>query len=265
MASSLFPSSQRLFVEADLEIGASVAVSAEQAHYLLHVLRMKPGEEIRLFNGHDGEWKASLGMETKKGLMIAVEKHLREQKEEPDLWLCCAPIKKAHFDYMIEKATELGVAAIKPVLTSRAQIREVNAQRCRGIAIEAAEQSERLNVPVIRETMNLESFVAQWRENMATSDRRLIVCAEWGEATPVQTALKELAKPRKGLPSNPPSAAIVTGPEGGFAAEELALLGAIPNVVFVRLGPRILRADTAALAALACWQAQCGDWLNAPA
>ncbi len=260
---SAFPTSQRLFVETGLATGASVAVSVEQAHYLLHVLRMKPGEEIRLFNGRDGEWKASLGAETKKGLMVAVEKPLREQKAEPDLWLCCAPIKKAHFDYMIEKATELGIAAIQPLLTARAQVREVNAQRCRGIAIEAAEQSERLNVPEIRETLNLESFAAQWRDNMAASDRRLIVCAEWGEATPVQTALAELAKPRKGLPHAAPKAAIVTGPEGGFAAEELDRLGAIPNVVFVRLGPRILRADTAALAALACWQAQCGDWKTA--
>lgn len=260
---SAFPTSQRLFVEADLETGANVAVSPEQAHYLLHVLRMKQGEEIRLFNGRHGEWKAALGAETKKGLMIAVEKPLREQNEEPDLWLCCAPIKKARFDYMIEKATELGTAAIQPVLTSRAQVREVNAQRCRGIAIEAAEQSERLNIPDMREAVTLESFADAWRKNLITSDRRLIVCAEWGEATPVQEALAELARPRKGLPETRPSAAIVTGPEGGFTAEELDLLGKIPGAIFVRLGPRILRADTAALSALACWQATCGDWQSA--
>lgn len=260
---SAFPTSQRLFVDAALEQGAAVSVSPEQAHYLLHVLRMKQGEEIRLFNGRDGEWKSSLGAETKKGLMISVEKPLRVQKEEPDLWLCCAPIKKAHFDYMIEKATELGVAAIQPVLTSRTQVREVNAQRCRGIAIEAAEQSERLNVPDIREPITLEAFANAWRENLTSSDRRLIVCAEWGEAVPVQQALAGLAGSRnKSLPQARSAAAIVIGPEGGFAAEELALLGGIPRSIFARLGPRILRADTAALSALACWQAQCGDWLD---
>lgn len=255
--------SQRLFVATALERGATVAVSSEQAHYLLNVLRMKQGEEIRLFNGRDGEWKASLGAETKKGLLMTVEKPLRDQRREPDLWLCCAPIKKARFDYMVEKATELGVAEIRPILTARTQVREVNAQRCRSIAIEAAEQSERLDVPEIREPLSLEAFANAWRENLVSSDRRLIVCAEWGEAVPVRHALAELAKTHKASQELPPAAAILTGPEGGFSAEELALLAKIPRSVFVRLGPRILRADTAALSALACWQALCGDWRNA--
>jgi 16S rRNA (uracil1498-N3)-methyltransferase len=236
----------RLFVDAGLGGGQTVEPSAAPAHYLRHVLRLKVGDIVRLFNGRDGEWKASVAALTKRSLTLALQEQTRAQQAEPDLWLCCAPIKKAHFDYMIEKATELGVAAIQPILTARTQIREVNAERCRVLAIEAAEQSERLTIPEIRKPVALAELAASW-----PAARRLIVCAEWGEAMPVGQALPVAAAS---------SAAILTGPEGGLAAEELATLRDLPQAVFIRLGPRILRADTAAIAAITCWQALCGDW-----
>lgn len=236
----------RLFVEAVLAQGFSVEPSAEQSHYLQHVLRIKPGEVVRLFNGHDGEWKANVTSLSKKSVTLTVEEQTRPQQSEPDLWLCAAPIKKAHFDYMIEKATELGVAVIQPILTARTQIREVNVERCRAIAIEAAEQSERLTIPEIRKPVTLSELTSNW-----SSTHRLIVCAEWGEATPIGKALSAAPSPQT---------AILTGPEGGLAAEELEKLRALSESLFVRLGPRILRADTAAIAALTCWQAQSGDW-----
>ena len=182
--------------------------------------------------------------------ITAVNQQTKPQTSEPDLWLCCAPIKKTHFDFVIEKATELGVSVIQPVLTARTQVREVNTERARLLAIEAAEQSERLSIPVIQKPVTLKDLAAKWPD-----DRMLIVCAEWGDASPVQNVFtgKKTAK-----------AAIVTGPEGGFAADELDLLKKIGDSVFIRLGPRILRADTAAIAAISCWQAICGDWISNP-
>lgn len=239
----------RLFVEADLAAGRAAAVSADQAHYLLHVLRMKPGDEMRLFNGRDGEWLARVSSVSKRSIDIIADSNLRLQQAGADVWLCAAPIKKAHFDYMIEKATELGVAAIQPVLTERTQIREVNTGRCRSIAVEAAEQSERLDIPVIRKPVTLNEMIAHW-----PMDRVPIICAEWGEAAPVREAFTSPQVKGAGR------AVIVTGPEGGFSAAEMEALRALPGGVFIRLGPRILRADTAAIAALSLWQALCGDW-----
>jgi len=239
----------RLFVAADLRAGEVFTVSADQAHYLQHVMRLRAGSALRLFNGRDGEWRGNIGVLSKRLTEITAVEKIRSQKTEPDLWLCCAPIKKMHFDTMIEKATELGVGAVKPVLTAHTQIREVNVERCHAIAIEAAEQSERLNVPVVEKPIALPELIASWPK-----DRMLIVCAELGAAMPVQEvfaspALKSTVK-----------TAIMTGPEGGFAAEEFEKLRKVPGVVFIRLGPRILRADTAAIAALSCWQALYGDW-----
>jgi len=236
----------RLFIDADLGHGLSVEPSTEQSHYLQHVLRMKVGDIIRLFNGRDGEWKAGLAQLSKKSVLLTAQEQTRTQQHEPDLWLCAAPIKKAHFDYMIEKATELGVAVIQPILTNRTQIREVNVERCRAIAIEAAEQSDRLTIPAIRKPQTLQEMIGTW-----TADRCLIVCAEWGNAAPIGQTLPNAKSAQ---------AAILTGPEGGLAAEELDHLRTLGSAVFVRLGPRILRADTAAIAALTCWQSLCGDW-----
>jgi 16S rRNA (uracil1498-N3)-methyltransferase len=240
--------SPRLYVDMPLHENAALALSDAQAHYLLHVLRARAGDSLRLFNGRDGEWAGTVSGISKRTVTITLSGKLRAAAPTPDLWLCCAPIKKAHFEYMIEKATELGVTVIQPLLTARTQIREVNVERCLSIATEAAEQSERLDIPAIRPSLSLTSFLAQ-----ASQDKHLIVCAEWGDAAPVSEAFSA-------LPPNAKAAAIVTGPEGGFAAEELDALRKVPHSVFVRLGPRILRADTAAIAALGCWQAIRGDW-----
>ncbi len=250
MASS-FHHIPRLYIDSAIQAEQSVNASLEQSHYLRNVMRLKAGDELRLFNGHDGEWRGRIagdgtGKKAKNAIQIALIEQLKPQNTEPDLWLCCAPIKKAHFDYMIEKATELGVSVIQPVLTRRGQVRDVNSDRCRAIAIEAAEQSERLSIPEIKEISSLKELAEKWPE-----DRTLIVCAEWGEAIPANEAFEKLHKTR---------AAIVVGPEGGFAEEELTLLRKVKNAVFIRLGPRILRADTAAIAALSLWQGACGDW-----
>jgi 16S rRNA (uracil1498-N3)-methyltransferase len=235
----------RLHFDSALSQNLSVEIDGDRAHYLLHVLRSKAGDVIRLFNAQDGEWAAKVSSLSKRSLSLSIEQQTRKPGVEPDLWLCAAPIKKAHFDYMIEKATELGVAVIQPVLTSRTQIREVNLDRCRAIAVESAEQSERLTIPLIRKPVTLSELMTGW-----PTPRKLIVCAEWGEATPVGKALPAATAP----------AAILTGPEGGFAADELEKLRGFSQTIFVRLGPRILRADTAAIAALAAWQTLSGDW-----
>ncbi len=239
----------RLHVQDALGAGGHVALSPEQSHYILHVMRLKTGDVVRLFNGRDGEWRAEAGVNKKRAVDVMVNERLKPQKTEPNLRLCCAPLKRAHFDFMIMKATELGVARIQPVLTARAQIREVNVGRCLSIAIEAAEQSERLNVPEIKVPLTLDFLIKNWPR-----ERLPIVCAEFGEATPIAQALQQ---PDIKAFSQ---AAVVTGPEGGFAPEELERLRQMPHALPVRLGPRILRADTAALAALACWQAHGGDW-----
>ena len=239
----------RIFVPDNLAQGSVVAASEEQAHHLIHVLRLKSGDTLRVFNEKHGEFRGSIGAVTKRAVEIFIHEQLRAQTTEPDLWLCCAPIKKAHFDFMIEKAVELGVSEIQPILTQRTQIREINADRIYKMCRESAEQSDRLSVPAIGLPVSLADLI-----DVFPQDRALIVCAEWGEATPIHTALTSPALRAF------TKAAIVTGPEGGFAAEELDKLRQAPNVVFTRLGPRILRADTAAIAALTCWQAVCGDW-----
>lgn len=248
----------RLFVDSALAAGSTAAISAEQAHYLLHVMRVKPGEELRLFNPRDGEWLASVKAISKRAIEIVPEKKLRDHKPGGDVTLCAAPIKKAHFDFMIEKATELGVTSIQPVLSERTQIREVNVERVRSIAIEAAEQSERLDIPDIRKPVTLAELIAHWPKDCVP-----VVCAEWGEAMNAYEALVGLQSDRIPPPQGGRTsmkAAIVSGPEGGFAAAELEALRKLPSAMFIRLGPRILRADTAAISALTLWQALCGDW-----
>ncbi len=241
----------RLYNADSLSQGASIELGDEQAHYLLHVMRQKDGDIIRLFNAKDGEWQGVFGKSGKRGVIIRLEKQRREPKPERDLWLCPSPIKKAHFDYMIEKATELGVSRIQPILTARTQLREVNGERCRAIATESAEQSERLSVPDIAAPQTLTALLAEWPK-----DRLLIVCAEWGEADTIRASLARQTT------TESTKAAILTGPEGGLTAEELDAIRRLPQALFVRLGQRILRADTAAIAALSVWQAICGDWTS---
>jgi len=210
---------------------------------------MKPGDVLRVFNERDGEFRSHVTATGKKNIEIELDEQIRAPQTEPDLWLCCAPIKKTHFDFMIEKATELGVSEIQPILTHRTQIREVNADRLYALCREAAEQSDRLTVPAIGLPVSLADMI-----DVFPKDRALIVCAEWGEAAPIHEALHTPAL------RHYTKAAVVTGPEGGFASDELELLRKMSSALFVRLGPRILRADTAAIAALICWQAIQGDW-----
>ncbi|HEY4136057.1 MAG TPA: 16S rRNA (uracil(1498)-N(3))-methyltransferase [Alphaproteobacteria bacterium] len=245
----------RLFVEAPLSAGASVELPAPQAHYLVNVMRLKAGDAVCLFNGRDGEWRASIAEAKRKTCAVAVDSLLRAQAVDLDLWLLFAPLKKARTDYLAEKATELGAALLWPVYTRRTVAERVNLDRLRANAIEAAEQSERLTVPELREPAKLMDALQGW-----PAERRLILCDESGTAPPIAEALRDQLTPMKPGAKPSGSYAVLIGPEGGFASDELDALRKLPFVTPVGLGPRVLRADTAALAALACLQALVGDW-----
>ena len=236
----------RLYVEAPLGPNAHIAPSADQAHYLLHVMRAKPGERVSLFNGRDGEWRAEIVDVTKRSCTFVCETQTAQQTHAPDLWLVFAPIKKTPSDYLAQKATELGVRVLQPVFTRRTIVTRVNLERMRANAIEAAEQSGRTDIPETREPLSLEKLLANW-----PTDRKLLFCDEAGDAPTIAKALQS---------SRNETWAILTGPEGGFDPRERELIRAVPSVVPVTLGRRILRADTAALAALAVWQSLAGDW-----
>jgi 16S rRNA (uracil1498-N3)-methyltransferase len=236
----------RLYVEADLGAGVGVDLGAPQAHYLRDVLRREPGATVLLFNGRDGEWQATIERLAKSSALLAIQQRTRRQVESPDLWLVFAPIKRERIDLLAEKATELGCRCLWPVFTQHTAITRVNIARLRAHAVEAAEQTERLDIPEIREPVRLDELLADWPQA-----RRLLVCAEFGAALPIADALSQ-------MPATD-AYAIMTGPEGGFARSELDALGKLPFVNAVGLGPRVLRADTAALAALSCWQAILGD------
>jgi 16S rRNA (uracil1498-N3)-methyltransferase len=236
----------RLFVEAPLGPGVRVTPSADQAHYLLHVMRAKTGERVSLFNGHDGEWRAEITEVTKRSCTFICETQTASQTQAPDLWLVFAPVKKTPSDYLAQKATELGVRVLQPVFTRRTIVTRVNLERLRANAIEAAEQSDRTDVPETCEPLPLEKLLAKW-----PAERKLLFCDEAGDAPSIADALNS---------SRNEPWAILTGPEGGFDPKERELIRAVPSVVPVTLGNRILRADTAALAALAVWQSLAGDW-----
>jgi 16S rRNA (uracil1498-N3)-methyltransferase len=236
----------RLYVTADLGDGVAVPLDEAQAHYLLHVLRAKSGNLVALFNGRDGEWLAEISQAGKRGVIAACRKQTASQAGTPDIWLVFAPVKKTPADYLVQKATELGASVLQPVFTRRTIVTRINQERMLANAIEAAEQSGRLSVPEVREDVSFEKFLAGWPK-----ERRLLFCDEGGDAK----AMTQAARESRGGPT-----AILTGPEGGFDPAERAALRALPFVTPVTLGPRILRADTAALAALAIWQSVGGDW-----
>jgi len=240
----------RLFVEAGLTAGSEVPLDEAQAHYLRHVMRRADGAPLLLFNGRDGEWAAELALRGKKGAAAQVTEQTRLQAGEPDVWLCFAPVKRARIDYIAEKATELGVAVLQPVLTQHTAVERVNVERLRANAVEAAEQTERLSVPEVRGPLDLMRMLGEW-----PAERRLLMCDETGGGPPIAEVLGGLDDAARAAPWG-----IVIGPEGGFASAELTALRRMKDVTAVGLGPRILRADTAALAALACWQALVGDW-----
>ena len=238
----------RLFVEAPLAPMAMVVLTDSQSHYLVRVMRAGVGDHVLLFNGRDGEWRAEIAETKKHAAIVLCRTQTMAQIDVPDVWLIFAPIKKTPADYVAQKATELGVRVLQPVLTRRTIARRVNTDRLRANAIEAAEQSGRVSVPEIREPMSLDVLLRSWPK-----DRRLVFCDEAGDAEPIAEALANA----KG---DGHAWAVLTGPEGGFDPEERALVRATPFVVPVGLGPRIMRADTAALTALALWQAIVGDW-----
>jgi 16S rRNA (uracil1498-N3)-methyltransferase len=238
--------SPRLYVETSLGEGATVALDHPQAHYLTTVLRLKSGDRVLVFNGRDGEWEATLEAQ-KRAVVLHVDGRRRPQTEAGNLHYLFAPLKAARLDYMVQKAVEMGAARLQPVLTRHGQVARLNIARVRANCIEAAEQCGILNLPEIAEPAALLSVLAANEPG-----RYLIFCDEGAE---VADPLAALAKVPPGSP-----AAVLIGPEGGFAEEERAALLKLPNVVRLALGPRILRADTAAVAALALVQAVLGDW-----
>lgn len=239
-----YKSRARLYLNAPFQKDGTIALSKDQAHYLTHVLRLAPGEAIAVFNGQDGEWRAEA---TAKNQLTLREK-LRDQNPEPDLWLLFAPIKKDGTDFILQKATELGVSAIQPVFCDRSNTRRLNDERAEANLIEAAEQCERLSIPQLKPSTDLREALQSWPH-----DRILIFCDEMREARPLGELLQDL----KGQ-----KLALLIGPEGGFSATERADLQQRGFVRPAHLGPRILRAETAALAGLSVIQALGGDWKN---
>ncbi|MFO0995676.1 MAG: 16S rRNA (uracil(1498)-N(3))-methyltransferase [Alphaproteobacteria bacterium] len=240
----------RLHVEADLVAGASLALEESQARYVRTVMRRESGDPILFFNGRDGEWRARLAIEGKGRVTAVLERQTRGQEVPVDLWLVPALLKRGPMELVVEKATELGVAEIHPVKTRRTVIDRLNAERMRAIAIEAAEQCGRLAVPRLAPAAALDAVLASWPHG-----RRLLICDESGVSPPIAATLAGLDDSAERAPW-----AVLVGPEGGFERSELDALKKLPFVTPVALGHHLLRAETAALAALACWQALVGAW-----
>ncbi len=237
----------RLFTQQDLAADRSVALTAAQAHYLRNVMRANVGDAVVLFNGRDGEWLARIESLRKGSGTLSPQDRSRPQTPEPGPWLLFAPLKRAPLDFLVQKAVELGASALQPVQTAYTNSSRINLDRLTANAVEAAEQCERLTVPEIRKTAKYTFLLENWPK-----DRYLLVCAEHGAAQPIDDVLR--AAPRDS------EWGIFTGPEGGFASSELDQLRKQPFAKLVSLGPRVLRAETAAIAALTCWQAVLGDW-----
>jgi 16S rRNA (uracil1498-N3)-methyltransferase len=232
----------RLFVRSALAEGASVALDHGQANYLGNVMRLGEDAELLVFDGQSGEWLARVAEAGKKRMTLAVDRRTREPEAIPDVWLAFAPVKRSQTDWLVEKATELGVAKLLPVMTRRTIAERVKLERLEAISIEAAEQCGRTRLPEIAEPQSLARFLEQ------RDPARTLYFADEGGGEPAASAFQ--AGP----------AIILTGPEGGFTGEERASIRAAPNATPVSLGPRILRAETAALAALAAYMAVAGDW-----
>ncbi|MBI4276120.1 MAG: 16S rRNA (uracil(1498)-N(3))-methyltransferase [Rhizobiales bacterium] len=239
----------RLYVDAPLTPGGVISLDPGQANYLFNVLRLKPGDGVLAFNGREGEWRANLDRAGKRAAALHIGEQARKQTPPCDLHYLFAPLKHARLDYMVQKAVELGVSRLAPVLTRHAQVARVNLNRIRANAIEAAEQCGILTLPEIAEPLALSRAI-----DVLSPNRVLIFCDEDAETAGPLAALSTL---RSG---GPMPLAVLIGPEGGFAEDERAQLLRRPNVVRLSLGPRILRADTAAVAALALVQSVLGDW-----
>ncbi len=236
-------SAVRLFVDEPLSQGALLTIGGGQAHYLLNVMRMKAGTVLKLFDGVTGEWAAEVAATAKRDITLSVTAQLRPREPVPDLWLGAAPIRRARFDFLAEKACELGVARFTPVLTRRAVVDKIKPDRLRAQMIEAAEQCGRTVLPEI----DPETKLADWLS--ALGNRTLFFADEEGGAPAAAS-----------FAAHPGPAAILVGPEGGFDAGERTLVRGHPHAIAISLGPRILRAETAGLAATAAWMAVAGDW-----
>ena len=231
----------RLFVRTPLAAGSAVALDAGQANYLGNVMRLSVDGHVLLFDGVSGEWIARIAEAGKKRMTLAVEDRTREQEAVPDLWLAFAPVKRAQSDWLVEKATELGIARLLPVITHRTIVERVKLERLQAIAIEAAEQCNRTSIPEIDAPQSLDVF-------LKTHAARTLYFADESGGEAAADAFK------------PGPATVLTGPEGGFTEEERSAIRAMPNAVAISLGPRILRAETAALAAVTTYMALAGDW-----
>jgi len=240
-------SAQRLFVESPLQSGESIACNKDQAHYLLNVMRVQSGDELLVFNGRDGEWRVHIESTGKRACRLVPVEQVRPQNRGPDLHLLFAPLKRARLDYMIQKAAELGVAKLVPVLTHHTVPDRVNTERMRANAVEAAEQCGILYVPDISEPVRLSKVLEAW-----DTERTLIFCDEGAERS---NPLESLSTLERDAPM-----AVLIGPEGGFSRDERAHLQSLDFVHVLSLGPRVMRADTAATAALALVNATLGDW-----
>lgn len=235
----------RLYVDASLIAGADIILSKTQIHYLTNVLRLKSGDSVRVFNGQDGEWRGEIVNLSRKMVGLMIAEQLRDPYAAPDIWLLFAPVRKHRNAFILEKATELGVAKFQPVITERTQFGKIRLDKMRAQIIEAAEQTERLDLPTLGDTQPLTQMLHDWDET-----RQITFADEAGDCEPALRVLQTLEKP----------AALLIGPEGGFTEKERALLRSKEFVTPISLGPRILRADTAALSLLTLFQAVKGDW-----
>lgn len=246
MNSSAYPKI-RLYVHSSLNDGAILLLEDKRAHYVQHVMRMREGEFVAVFNGMDGDWCARIAMITKKTVTLQVERLLRKQRSVPDIKLLFAPIKGSHLDFIVEKATEMGVAEMQPVRTERTVVSRINRERMLAQAIEAAEQTERQDIPVIQEFNSLEKVLVAW-----DSQRMLFYGDETGGGKTLDFSDVTLEEGS--------SVAYLVGPEGGFSPKELQLLRQFSWAKSLSLGPRVLRADTAVVAGLTLLQMKVGDW-----
>lgn len=235
----------RLFVPNDLSAGAGVVPTVDQSRYLTQVMRLSVGAELLLFNGRDGEWRATIVEAAKRGCLLKAEDQTRPMRVGPDLDLIIAMVKRGRIETIVEKAAELGARRVRLTITRRTNVDFVKLGRLDAIAMEAAEQTGRLDVPEVADPEKLDKILDSW-----DPARRLVFCDEGGDARPAIEALAGTGDP----------AAILIGPEGGFAPEERERLRGLSFVTPVSLGPRILRADTAAISAMTLWQAAAGDW-----
>jgi len=238
----------RLHLDAAFESQREIALEREQAHYLTNVLRLAPGDAVSVFNARDGEWLAYLADVGRKGASIRCERQVSAVMPPPDVDYCFAPLKHARLDYVVQKATELGARRLRPVITQRTIADRVNLERMKANVVEAAEQCNLVFVPEVMEPVKLSKLLLDW-----DSGRALVYCDETAAIADPLEALKALGTP----------AAVLIGPEGGFTEEEKAVLKSLPFVTAISLGPRIMRADTAAVAALTLVQAVLGDWHHA--